>query len=77
MRPPPGAEADVEGACWLRVRDAGLIHGGFLVGGRVGTAIFFPDVGAGLIAVIARPGGGMRYARFRALAALRGDPGLN
>jgi hypothetical protein len=49
----------------VRLPDHGFIHGGFLVGGKVGTLIYFEDLRKGLISVawsLSPPE--TKYARF-------------
>ena len=62
-----------------RVSEQHFIHGGFSLGGRFGTVIFFEDEKMGLLAVTDRPPSTeVKYARFFGKPIARqGEPSRN
>lgn len=50
--------------CWAHLPEHGFIHGAGLVGGKPAVAIYFEELGRGMIAVTLQDSGDMVFARF-------------
>ena len=63
---------------WYRCDRERFIHGAFWAAGRVCSALFFEELGMGLVVVAPLAGGGpTHFVRFTAVGAPAKDPSLN
>ncbi len=62
---------------WFRHDGGRFIHGAFWAAGRVCSALFFEDLGMGLVVLAGMSGGPTHFVRFTATGAPPEDPTLN